>query len=128
MADHQEFVDLALELIKEEGREITFQKLSKVAADPLKPWQGVAGAPVVSDTQKAHAVFVPAFESRFGRDVISKGDLRRCEEVCLVHPTAKDLELFDAILDTDGKRWAIVWIQVLKPADKVCLYYVGVKR
>ena len=45
--DYNEFVQLAQELIAENGRSVKLQKLDATSSDPSKPWKG-PGAPTVA--------------------------------------------------------------------------------
>ena len=124
--DYTEFSQLAQELIAENGRDVTLQKLDATATDASKPWKG-AGAPTVAQSKAVPAVFVPASGSGLGRDIVKEELLDRVEQVALVAPTDVSLEGFHIILD-DGVRWNIDWAQVLKPGPTVVLYVFGVKR
>lgn len=124
--DYTEFAQLAQELISENGRTVTLQKLDATAADASKPWKG-AGAPTVAQSKAVPAVFVPPSGSGLGRDIVKEELLDRVEQVALVAPTDVSLEDFHTILD-DGVRWNIDWAQVLKPGPTVVLYVFGVKR
>ncbi len=124
--DYTESVQLAQELIAENGRYVTLQMLAATAADAAKPWKG-AGTPTVAQTKAVPAVFVPASGSGLGRDIVKEELLDRVEQVALVAPTDVSLEGFHVILD-DGVRWNIDWAQVLKPGATVVLYVFGVKR
>lgn len=124
--DYNEFVRLAQELIAENGRQVTLQKLDATAADISKPWKG-PGAPAVALAKVLPAVFVPASGSGLGRDIVKEELLDRVEQVALVAPTDVSLEGFHAILD-GGVRWNIDWAQALKPGPLVVLYVFGVKR
>lgn len=124
--DYNEFVQLAQELIAENGRQVTLQKLDATAADTSKPWKGPS-APAVALAKVLPAVFVPASGSGLGRDIVKEELLDRVEQVALVAPTDVSLEGFHAILD-GGVRWNIDWAQTLKPGPLVVLYVFGVKR
>lgn len=124
--DYTEFVELAQELISENGRQIRIQKLDATAADTSKPWKG-AGTPKVGTERTLSAVFVPASGSSLGRGIVKEELLDRVEQVALVAPTDVSLEGFHIILD-DGVRWNIDWAQALKPGPMVVLYVFGVKR
>lgn len=126
VTDYTEFVQLAQELIAENGRQVVLQKLEATALDAYKPWKG-PGVPTVASTETLMAVFVPASGSSLGRDIVNKELLGRVEQVALIAPTDVSLEDFHAILD-DGVRWNIDWIQVLRPGTLTVLYVFGVKR
>lgn len=127
MTVYTEDIATALELIDEFGRDITVQKLDTSASEPSKPWEG-QGSQTVVDSQVARGVFVPPSGSGFGRNLISDANLQRVKQVCLIGQTEKDIEFFNAILDSDGSMWLIEFVQVLKPGDEIVMYAVGVKR
>lgn len=126
MADHTEFVELAQELIAEEGRLISLLALGAPAADPTKPWNG-AGAPAPVLLGTVHAVFLPASGPGMGSIVTDKDLLKKVREVALVAPLT-GVDLSTATLLRDGVDYRVEWVQVLKPADQVCLYVFGVTR
>lgn len=128
MADHTEFVELALELISEEGRLITLQKLGTGAADPAKPWNGSSTPTVASSVSNVPAIFVPVIGKDLGVIVKDQELLKKVQQVAIAAPVAEGLELTtDRILD-GSETWRVEWAQVLKPADKTIMYLFGVKR
>ncbi len=126
--DYSEFVTLAQELIAENGREITFQKLQKTPADSSKPWKG-AGEPIITQSvTDVFGVFVPASGSNLGRSLVNEELLKKVEQVVLVAGREEDLEGFQLILDEDSAQWRIEWAQTLRPASVTVLYVFGVCR
>ena len=125
MANHTEFVELAIELINEEGRAIVLQKLVG-STDPTKPWNG-SGTPTVAQSANSKAVFLPASGSDLGSVVTSPELLAQVTQVALVPPQTMDLQTMNTVVD-GGVVWKINWVQVLKPADQICLYVFGLKR
>lgn len=124
MADHTEFVQLAQELISEEGRAISLVRKSVTAVDRTKPWNGIVAAPP-ERIDNVPAVFLPA-SGLSGTSVTTEEQLKRVEQVALIAPRAEDLSLMTHIID--GQEFMVEWVQVLKPAAQVCLYVFGVKR
>lgn len=127
MTVYTEDIATALELIEEFGRDVTVQKLDTSASEGSKPWKG-QGVQVVADSQATKAVFVPPSGSGFGRDLVADNNLQRIEQVCLVPQTAKDIESFNGILDSDRQLWLIQTAMTLKPGDEIIMYAFGVKR
>lgn len=123
MADHTEFVELALELISEEGRPITLKQMGTAPVDPDKPWKGNTAATSLSDT---FGCFVPAAGSDLGEEWIDKELLKRCERVCLV-PGTEVAAQADTIYD-DGIEWKVEWVHALKPATQTIVVAFGVSR
>jgi hypothetical protein len=124
MANHTEYVELAHELINEEGRTITLQKLSGAVANVDKPWQGPA-TPVVEVQTDVKAVFLPASGNDFSSLAATKEMLAKVSQVALIAPNALDLSKMTLLLD-GGIKYKIEWVSTLKPADQVCLYAMGV--
>lgn len=129
MADHTEFVELAKELLAEEGRTITLQELDATAADPSKPWNGPGVPTVKTEYVAVPAVFVPAY----GRDLsmLVKDDelLKKVKQVALVSPVAEGLhDKIARIVDTDGSFWKVSWGQALRPANQTIIYLFGVEQ
>lgn len=127
MSDHTEFVELAQELIAEEGRAITLQTLGATPADATKPWRGPA-APTVTTDEDVIGVFLP-ISSMDDLGFIAKDDdlLKRADQVLLVAPTMVDLRNMDRVLDK-SVVWKVEWVKVLEPGDQVILYAFGVCR
>lgn len=127
MTEYTSAIATATRLVDKKGRSVTVQKLNVSASDPSKPWQG-QNTQTVDASEPARAVFVPPSGSGFGRDLISEDNIKRVEQVALIAQTPNDIQDYDAILDTDGSLWSVVFVQVLKPGDEIVLYAFGVKR
>ena len=127
MADHTEFLELARELISEEGRSVTFQRLSAVPANNAKPWWG-AGAPTVEASVTTLAVFLPD-GSGFGKMIEDNELFKSADQMLLVAPpeTGEDLGTFHVVVD-GGSRWRIEVAKELKPANLTVLFAMGVCR
>lgn len=129
MADHSDFLELAREMLEEEGRLVTFAKLDPTAADANKPWRGPA-APTLTGNVDAFAVFLPhTGETEFGRMITDSELFKKCEQVLLVAPptTGEYLGDYHIVVD-DSVRWRIEIARELKPADLTVLYAMGVCR
>lgn len=124
----QEYVRMAQDLIKENGREVEFLRLDSGPADPDKPWIG-AGTPIVAERVKTIAVCVPAISLSFGTDFANEELLKRVSEVFIVaaDDAGTNFEKFHAI-DDIGTRWTIEWGQILRPGPVKVLYLIGVSR
>jgi hypothetical protein len=126
VADYAAALALAVRLIDENGRDVTFQRLDATAADAAKPWKGPA-APTVAESLPKKAVFLPhTGANSLGKDFIDESLLKRCEQLALIDGE-DDLSVFHQLSD-DGKVWRIEWLKELKPADITVLYAIGVKR
>lgn len=125
--DYVKLAKTVIRLINENGRAIQVQKLSAVAADPDKPWEG-PGVPTIAKSLDVIGVFVPPSGSDFGIKFVSSELLSRVSEVLLLgpHPT-EDLTSINQIVD-EGLTFGVSWVVMLKPAGVVMLYAVGVSR
>lgn len=127
MADHTEFLELARELIAEEGRSVTFSKLDGTPADSAKPWWG-PGTPTPIDPVTTLAVFLPD-GSGFGKMIEDNELFKSSEQMLLVAPPVSGEVLGDYHVVTDGGvYWKINIVKELKPADLTVLYAMGVSR
>lgn len=125
--DHIEFVELAQEMIDEEGRTIVLQKLSGAAADPQKPWRG-EGAPTVEAQKAVKAVFLPLQSAvDLGLFVANDDLLKKASQVAIVAHTDTDLTGFNVIQDM-GMAWGVEWCKALRPGELTILYAFGVKK
>ncbi len=116
------------------GRRVTFVRLSDAPSDPARPWRGSNDSRQAPVTSVQTAVFIPAQGSpAFGRRQETSELVKRTQQVALVAPggqTTVDLSIFDEVVDTDGSRWKITYVETLEPGDKGVrvLYQVGLMR
>lgn len=114
-------------LIKATGREVSLQQLSGTPGNAAKPWEGPL-TPTVAFTQDVPGVFVPASGAELGEQWVSAQLLATVSEVLLVAPdTINDFSPTNQIVD-GGQVFAISWVKVLKPANQILLYAMGVSR
>jgi len=120
---------IAQELIDDNGREITLIRYKQAPADTDKPWEG-PDDPRTSpdDTTTVIGCFVPMGGSGLAKEDVDADALKRTSEVCLIGPGAGfDLGKANELID-DGVSKKISFVQTLKPASTVLLYYVGISR
>lgn len=128
MANHSEFVLLAKEMIREEGRTIRLQLIGSSADDPTKPWMGKAHDNLEKELV-AGAVFVPVVGRDLGTIVKDQDLLKKAKQIAIVEPIEEDLEeKVSRIKDIDGTMWRVVWCQCLKPATQTILYVMGLDK
>lgn len=128
MANHTEFVLLAKEMIREEGRTIRLQLIGSSADDPTKPWKGKAHDNLEKELV-AGAVFVPVVGRDLGTIVKDQDLLKKAKQIAIVEPIEEDLEeKVSRIKDIDGTMWRVVWCQCLKPATQTILYVMGLDK
>ena len=129
MANYDEFVVLANELLLESGTLVTLQQFGKLADDPTKPWKGSEQTNIAMEYKNVSAVFVPIIGKDLGIVVTDKELLKRTKQVAIVAPIAEGLEnKITKIKDLSGVTWKVVWAQCLRPAEQTILYYFGLER
>ena len=112
------------DLITRFGRDVTFLKYSRSAADVAKPWRGPTNAsPSTSVTVKAVLI-----GDRFLDDV---GELSRRGEIDLVlvaaKSTSENLEGFEKVNDS-GRLRDVESVELIHPGPSRLLYLVKVKK
>lgn len=106
------------------GRQMTFVKRSRTAADPAKPWRGNDGS---ETTVTVNAVMLQGTQlNRFGlfyqREFQSDHRLGKMHVLVAGNAfTGEDAETFDEIRD-GSKTWAISNLEALDPGDLPVLY------
>ena len=125
--------DLARRLVAARGREVSFIKLNATPADPAKPWRGAANPRAApGDTASVPSVFVPpSSASQLGLSTVSEELLRRSTQIAICAPgssSTDNLEEFDEVVDKDGSRWKITFVETLRPADVRIVYFVGLAQ
>lgn len=129
MADHSEFVELAKELLAEEGTLVDLQELGTESRDSKKPWLGMAEENVVMEHRKVPCLYVPVIGKDLGIIVQDKEMLKRSQKVAIVAPFKEQMEdKITRIKDSDGTIWKVVWSQALRPAEQTIIYLFGVAR
>lgn len=124
---YDEFNELALEMIKETGRDTVFQRVVQAPTDPQKPWLG-AGARVVSKTITAPATFVPiAGKRELGEYGVTDEMLARCERTLWVAAGSGVDDSYNVVLD-GGTAWHVEFVRTLKPAETPLVLFMGLKR
>lgn len=128
--DYTGLAAVALELVTDFGREVTLLQLSATAANPAQPWRGQADPRSTPAGSKAvSAVFVdPSSLDALGRET-TRGDswVARASQMVII-ATSEDLEKYDELVDTDGSRFKVIGVRMLKPGPVNLLAYVGVAR
>lgn len=120
MTDFNEFVDLAQELITENGRSVTLVEHQDGNSD--KPWDDSGNDTSVTVT----GCFIPSSSSGFGYQMATDAELARVSQVLLL-PGPNDYSNIRTIKD-GGTEWNVEWVKLLQPADIIVLTAVGVKR
>lgn len=131
MPDYARIAASSSRLIQKFGRAVTFIKKNETPSNASQPWKGPASG---GETElELYGVFVPPSAVRqFGLPSLGFGTelenlIASSEQICITQPGETDLREYSTLLD-GTLRWGILTVQVLRPADKTLLAYVGVKR
>lgn len=120
--DYTEIQAVALELINDHGRTVSF-KAPGTPTNLTQPWRnGAADTTVATGV----AVFVPHTGPGLGAEFIPADLLSRVKEYCLVGYNGTDLSTAKIINDVVDCR--VEWCYTLKPGSVVLLYAFGISR
>lgn len=123
---HEEELELAEELIAEDGRDVVFIQLAEdVGSFPGEASGDPRNPPARSVSVKA--VFVePDSLQRLG--ITTKVDqlLQTSDRICLV-PGTYDLDGMNEVIDED-RYYKIQGMETLRPGTRTLLYFVGLER
>lgn len=119
-------------LVDANGRDVTVIRFDQTPQDTNKPWNGPADPDATPDaTATVKGCFVSTDERVLGGLTVDEDLLKRTSEVCLIAPGTVsppyDLRTANEIID-GTEHLKITFVQRLKPADVVLLYFVGVAR
>jgi hypothetical protein len=133
MVDYVSLAATAKRLITANGREVTFVRFNRTAADAAKPWKGAADPRTDPDASETlDAVFVePSSAVRLGISTVNSELVKRSTQILIAAPGsdfAEDLSTFEEVIDSDGVKWRITTSEKLKPAEVTLLYFIGVAR
>lgn len=129
MVDLTPILAIAAQLVKENGREVTFIKHNTTLAIAAQPWEGPVDARTApAETKKLDAVFFnPAELAKLGLAFESTDLVPRAEQIMLVIPGAVNVETFQEVLD-GTTYWKIGHVEIFKPGNTTALAYVAVGR
>lgn len=127
--DWTEMVATAQALIDDNGRDVTLIQFDQTPGDTNKPWAGpIDPRTTPANTTTVKGCFVPIAGSGLGTQTIDEDALKRTGELCLIGPgVGFDITKADELIDNSVNK-KITFVQVLKPAGTVLMYYVGVER
>jgi hypothetical protein len=133
MLDWQELSEDARGLLESlPGRQVTLVKLASAPISSSTPWRTESSRSVPEKTLTINAVFVPASGMpSFGRREVQEDIFSRAEQVLLYAPGPNGPEGvhgYNEVVDTDGSRWTITYVDTLSPSTEILLYSIGVKR
>lgn len=113
---------IARRLIQREGRVVTLVQLG--AANPATPWEPSVDPRVapVSTLQLSAAFVQPGTLQAFGSPLNREELMARAQRYALFEP-GSDLTIYQELIDADGVRMKIVFIDRLRPGAIDQLWY-----
>lgn len=128
--DYLTLAETAKTLVDDAGRNVTLIALDFDAPDSEKPWRGPRNPrETPAQTLTVRAAFVPLSSmSTMGVQKSTLDVAKKADKTCLVG-SQLDLSRFHEVLDSeDGKRYKILLVDELKPADVRLLSYLVLKE
>jgi len=130
--DYSTTIATAQRLITKFGRSVTLVEFDTTLADSAKPWDGPADARTAPDSTlvlDAVSVQPGGSSQQLGFSVFSDDLISRLAAIFIVSPGASaDLSTYQELLDTDGVRYKIDAVEVLKPGPDVIVGFIGVSK
>lgn len=131
MVDYSPQIALAKRLVRAKGRQVTLQRLSRVATDPAKPWRASDQSVLDAEAPLTVVAVPPSSASSLGLRWDDADPSKSLEQILIAevgetHP--EELGSFDRVLDSDGSVWRINFVEQLRPAEQSILYFLGVAR
>jgi hypothetical protein len=125
---HEEFLELAEELIPENGREVTFIQLSTASGGFPGEGPGDPRNPPARAVTVVGCFVEPDSLQRLGLTTKIEQLLQTSDRICLI-PGTENLRGYDEVIDSDdGRYYKIQGMEELKPGTRSLLYFVGVER
>lgn len=124
---HEEFLELAEELIAEDGRDVVFIQLATLPGAFPGETAGDPRSPPASQLPTKACFVEPDSMQRLGVSTRVIELAKRSDQICLV-PGAFPLEQFNEVLDDDGNYYKIKGMEKLRPGTRSILYFVGLSR
>ncbi len=127
MTFYEKLAATSRKLIAQYGRTVTLQRLDGTPGNADFPWEGPA-TPTVAFAQAVPGVFVPASGAGLGEDWLNSELLASVSEVLLIGPDpVNDYTNINQVVD-QSLTFAVSWVKVLRPADEILLYAMGISR
>ncbi len=128
MVNYSKLATTAQRLIESNGKVVTLVQINTTPADVAKPWRGSADPrSIPTALLEVNAVLVSPSGNGLGLNIEISDFLKRCKKVAIVSSTA-DLSIYNELVEADNTQWKIEGIEVLKPANTILLYYLGLSR
>lgn len=128
--DYVALAQVALDLVKANGRQVTFRQLTDTPADANKPWRG-ATDPTTGATAAVWAVAVPpSSATSLGMSTSDNDLVKRSTQILIVAPgptLPDDLADFEEVID-GTVTYRITGTETLRPGDTTLLYFVGIAQ
>lgn len=125
---HEEFLEIAQELIPENGRPVTFIQLAAVAGAFPGEVSGDPRNPPARSVTTMGCFVEPDSLQRLGTTTKITQLLQTSDRILLV-PGDVELDGVDEMIDSDdGRYYKLQGMEKLRPGTRTLLYFVGVER
>lgn len=126
--DYSRPLATAQRLIERFGRRVTLQGVSDGPSDPNNPLGSPAAAP--APVAGIPATFVqPSSLNTLGFGARITELFADATQVAIIAPVSGiDLDEVRFLIDNDGTKWKVTYIEKLKPGETTILYFIGVAR
>lgn len=130
MPDYQKLQATAVRLITNAGRQMIFRRHSRTLVNTAKPWLGYTGTP---EDLTLYAVAVPPGAVRqFGITSLAQGfefddNFKNVQLTLIIASDNNSLDNIDEVID-GGETYKPINLQEFKPADRILVAYMGIRR
>ena len=123
--DYAKLAATATRLISENGRTVTFKRVSRTVADPSKPWKGTN--PSADVLVPVKAVLVPYTEEEMPDEQMRRGAMK-CFVAASAFGTANDHSDMEFLTDPETGVWRVLEVKTVFPGEVKVLYEVALRR
>lgn len=123
--DYVKLAATATRLIGENGRTVTFKRVSRTLADATKPWKGTNPAADVLVPVKA--VLVPYTEEEMPDDQLRKSSMK-CFVAADAFGQTNNHEDMEFLTDPETGQWRVLNVKTVFPGETKVLYEVSLRR
>ena len=123
MVDYAALALTAERLIEDNGRDVTFVKVSETPIDANEPWRGNTSA---ETTVVAKAVLSDYAKEDIDGDLIRTGDQRAV--VAELSVTGNDLEEFEIMRDDENQEWRIINVDKVRPGPTTLVFVAQLRK
>lgn len=114
---------VAVKLIADNGRLVTFFRQSKTPANPSQPWRGSGANNDVDTIPDVSAVVIPNDEID-DKEAMRRGDATAfvAASTFVLGQTPEDMVGIDRMVDGDGYTWHVHGVKLINPGGVRILY------